>query len=94
MFLDYGDMNEVPRNEILQLPDKFLLLPFQAIQCGLADATCSDAWSDDAIEAFEQLTRRQDVIKRLPLKVPNSFSLPHVLSCIVRYVVDKLSLIF
>ncbi|XP_069102961.1 tudor and KH domain-containing protein-like [Argopecten irradians] len=56
-FLDYGDSGYADINNVHQLRDDFLLLPFQAIQCCLGDIKVKgDEWSEDAVNVFEDIT--------------------------------------
>ncbi|XP_046545484.1 uncharacterized protein LOC124255630 [Haliotis rubra] len=60
-YVDYGDNCWVSRDQLRQLryvflPD-FLSLPFQAIECKLANVKPKGGeWSEEAIEVFEELT--------------------------------------
>lgn len=55
-YVDFGNSEEVPESEVRSLPPKFLHLPFQAVECRLADvsavteaaegALLEDAWKE------------------------------------------------
>ncbi|KAG1699317.1 putative ATP-dependent RNA helicase TDRD12 [Nymphon striatum] len=75
MYLDFGDEREVSKNNLLRLLDKFCKLPFQAIECSLADVCFSDdceSWTDEHIDAFESLTRVEGTDEMLPMNLKGS----------------------
>ena len=58
-FVDYGDCEVKPIAEIYEIRTEYLRLNFQAITCKLArirPAHGSTSWSDECIDAFEQLS--------------------------------------
>jgi len=57
-YVDYGDCNYFKTNDIYQLRTDFLKLPFQAIECTLANLKPNEGeeWSEKAIEMFEELS--------------------------------------
>ncbi|KAK7861624.1 hypothetical protein R5R35_010127 [Gryllus longicercus] len=55
-FVDYGDSEIVPQNQLLRLRTDFLQLRFQAIECSLANVQPKgDSWTPEAVDAFESL---------------------------------------
>lgn len=57
-FLDYGDTDVSPVEEIFELRTDFLRLRFQAIECYLARVKpADDIWTDDSINKFEEWTQ-------------------------------------
>lgn len=57
-FLDYGDTDVSPVEEIFELRTDFLRLRFQAIECYLARVKpAEDVWTDDSINKFEEWTQ-------------------------------------
>lgn len=56
-YVDYGDSDQVPLNQIFELRTDFLRLRFQAIECYLARVKpASSAWTTEAIDCFDELT--------------------------------------
>lgn len=56
-YVDFGDNGELSRDMLRPLRSDFLSLPFQAIECSLAGVRPKgEAWSEAALDAFEQLT--------------------------------------
>jgi len=57
-FVDFGDFEEKPINEVFDLKTDFLRLKFQAIQCSLAHLKASPGpdWSVSACDQFEHLS--------------------------------------
>lgn len=59
-FLDYGGYATVPCTALRQIRGDFLLLPFQAAECLLANVSpidSEDGWSQEAYDAVVELTR-------------------------------------
>ncbi|XP_060796172.1 tudor and KH domain-containing protein isoform X2 [Neoarius graeffei] len=56
-YVDFGDSGELPRDQLRSLRSDFLSLPFQAIECSLAEVRpAGDFWTEDALDDFERLT--------------------------------------
>ncbi|CAH1789464.1 unnamed protein product [Owenia fusiformis] len=59
-YVDYGDSGEMPLCVCYPLKSDFLKIPFQAVECFLANVKPAGAgqeeWSDDASDCFEALT--------------------------------------
>ncbi|XP_061436805.1 LOW QUALITY PROTEIN: tudor and KH domain-containing protein-like [Lethenteron reissneri] len=56
-YVDYGDSAVVPAGNLRPLRSDFLSLPFQAVECSLAQVKPVGAcWSEEASDAFERLT--------------------------------------
>ncbi|XP_077635699.1 tudor domain-containing protein 1 isoform X1 [Crocuta crocuta] len=53
-FVDYGNMEEVPADELQMIPPKFLKLPCQGIRCWLVDIEPRNRhWTKEAITRFQ-----------------------------------------
>ncbi|KAJ8298883.1 hypothetical protein KUTeg_022943 [Tegillarca granosa] len=56
-YVDYGDSVYIEKNKLRKLCSQFLSLPFQAVECCLANIQPSgDSWSEECIEIVEDLT--------------------------------------
>ncbi|XP_034165539.1 tudor and KH domain-containing protein isoform X2 [Pangasianodon hypophthalmus] len=56
-YVDFGDNAELPRDQLRSLRSDFLSLPFQAIECSLAEVhPAGDFWTEDALDDFERMT--------------------------------------
>ncbi|XP_068108547.1 tudor and KH domain-containing protein isoform X3 [Hyperolius riggenbachi] len=57
-YVDYGDTWNCPKEDLFSLRSDFLSLPFQAVECGLADVLPStgETWSEQAMDAFDELS--------------------------------------
>ncbi|XP_018424845.1 PREDICTED: tudor and KH domain-containing protein [Nanorana parkeri] len=56
-YVDYGDNWQCPKENLFPLRSDFLSLPFQAVECALANvAPKGGQWSHEALNAFESLT--------------------------------------
>ncbi|ERE83912.1 tudor and KH domain-containing protein [Cricetulus griseus] len=56
-FVDFGNNGDSPLKELRALRSDFLSLPFQAIECSLAQITPSgEQWKEEALDEFERLT--------------------------------------
>lgn len=56
-YVDFGDNGELPRDGLRRMRSDFLSLPFQAIECSLAEVRPKgDTWTEDALDQFDQLT--------------------------------------
>ncbi|XP_017339857.1 tudor and KH domain-containing protein isoform X1 [Ictalurus punctatus] len=56
-YVDFGDNGELPRDQLRSLRSDFLSLPFQAIECSLAEVQpAGDFWTEDALDDFERMT--------------------------------------
>ncbi|XP_067101673.1 tudor and KH domain-containing protein isoform X1 [Osmerus mordax] len=56
-YVDYGDNGELPRDSLRSMRSDFLSLPFQAIECSLADVSpAGEVWSEAAMDDFDRLT--------------------------------------
>ncbi|XP_052060884.1 uncharacterized protein LOC127701133 isoform X2 [Mytilus californianus] len=54
---DYGDKRTVTREDLFQLPQDFMMVPFQAIECELAHVQPrGDDWDDESGDLFWDLT--------------------------------------
>lgn len=55
-YLDFGDCAILNTNSICILKPEFLSIPFQAIECSLADVEpLNEQWTEEASEEFEKL---------------------------------------
>jgi len=61
--VDYGNIDELDKTSIRELLPGLLDLPPQAIHCTLFDASpaSGQAWSPEAVQAFEQLIMSESV---------------------------------
>ncbi|XP_068136286.1 tudor domain-containing protein 6 isoform X2 [Hyperolius riggenbachi] len=78
IFVDYGNSEKVPKDQVRQLPNQLAIVPAQAFPCGLAGFS-SDAgsWAAEALDAFVQATEetleltvqdiKTDEIGKIPL---------------------------
>lgn len=57
-YVDYGDTDILPYDEVYELRTDFLQLHFQAIECYLANVEPADGdqWTIEAIDRFEEWT--------------------------------------
>ncbi|XP_015722831.1 tudor domain-containing protein 1 isoform X2 [Coturnix japonica] len=56
-FVDYGNVEEVPADNIRQIPSSFLELPFQGIKCWLSGIKpAGSKWDSKATERFHKCT--------------------------------------
>ncbi|XP_027033305.1 tudor and KH domain-containing protein isoform X3 [Tachysurus fulvidraco] len=56
-YVDFGDNGELPRDQLCSLRSDFLSLPFQAIECSLAEVQpAGHFWTEDALDDFETMT--------------------------------------
>ncbi|CAN9508710.1 unnamed protein product [Ophioblennius macclurei] len=56
-YVDFGDNGELPRDGLRRMRSDFLSLPFQAIECSLAEVRPKgEAWTEEALDQFDQLT--------------------------------------
>ncbi|KAF5907386.1 tudor and KH domain-containing protein isoform X1 [Clarias magur] len=56
-YVDYGDNGELPREQLRSLRSDFLSLPFQAIECSLAEVQpAREFWTEDSLDDFERMT--------------------------------------
>ncbi|XP_036308894.1 tudor and KH domain-containing protein isoform X4 [Pipistrellus kuhlii] len=56
-FVDFGDNGECPVRDLRALRSDFLSLPFQAIECSLAQiAPSGEQWEEEALDEFDRLT--------------------------------------
>ncbi|XP_032831587.1 tudor and KH domain-containing protein isoform X4 [Petromyzon marinus] len=56
-YVDYGDSAVVPAGSLRPLRSDFLSLPFQAVECSLAQVKpVGECWSEEASDEFERLT--------------------------------------
>lgn len=76
-YLDFGDCAILNRDSICMLKPDYLSIPFQAIECSLADVVPIDTqWTEQAIDEFEKLVYLGSwkVIMAKPLKQATSDS--------------------
>ncbi|XP_049621931.1 tudor and KH domain-containing protein [Suncus etruscus] len=60
-YVDFGDNGECPLGDLRKLRSDFLSLPFQAIECSLAQiAPAGGKWEEAALDEFERLTHCAD----------------------------------
>ncbi|XP_032230790.1 tudor domain-containing 6-like [Nematostella vectensis] len=60
-YVDYGDVGTVPKYRMRKLREEQTWLPFQAVECYLANVKPKDGeWSKEAIDVFKQLTHYPD----------------------------------
>ncbi|XP_059893660.1 tudor and KH domain-containing protein isoform X2 [Gadus macrocephalus] len=56
-YVDFGDNQDLPKDSLRSMRSDFLSLPFQAIECSLAEVQPADeAWTEAALDDFEKLT--------------------------------------
>lgn len=56
-YVDFGDSEDMTLQNVYRLPEEFLQLPFQAIECTLTNVQPKDGtWVEEGIQLFEQLT--------------------------------------
>ncbi|XP_013386809.1 uncharacterized protein LOC106156225 isoform X2 [Lingula anatina] len=56
-FVDYGNNETVPQENLKSIPPQFLKLPIQGIHCSLSDVHCfEDNWPQQQVKAFEEAT--------------------------------------
>ncbi|KAI5623417.1 tudor and KH domain-containing protein, partial [Silurus asotus] len=56
-YVDFGDNGALPRDQLRSLRSDFLSLPFQAIECSLAEVhPAGEFWSEEALDDFERMT--------------------------------------
>ncbi|XP_064416726.1 tudor and KH domain-containing protein [Latimeria chalumnae] len=56
-YVDFGDNGVAPLEKLGCLRSDFLSLPFQAVECSLAEIEpAGEAWSEDALDDFDRLT--------------------------------------
>ncbi|XP_006861499.1 PREDICTED: tudor and KH domain-containing protein [Chrysochloris asiatica] len=62
-FVDFGDNGDCPLKDLRTLRSDFLSLPFQAIECRLAQiAPSGEQWEEAALDEFDRLTHCADWI--------------------------------
>ncbi|XP_007949054.1 tudor and KH domain-containing protein [Orycteropus afer afer] len=60
-FVDFGDNGDCPLKDLRTLRSDFLSLPFQAIECSLAQiAPSGEQWEAEALDEFDRLTHCAD----------------------------------
>ncbi|XP_008826421.1 tudor and KH domain-containing protein isoform X2 [Nannospalax galili] len=60
-FVDFGDNGDCPLKDLRALRSDFLSLPFQAIECSLAQiAPSGEQWEEEALDEFDRLTHCAD----------------------------------
>ncbi|KAM8816780.1 tudor and KH domain-containing protein [Rhynchonycteris naso] len=60
-FVDFGDNGDCPLRDLRALRSDFLSLPFQAIECSLAQiAPAGEQWEEEALDEFDRLTHCAD----------------------------------
>ncbi|XP_053447533.1 tudor and KH domain-containing protein [Nycticebus coucang] len=60
-YVDFGDNGDCPLNDLRALRSDFLSLPFQAIECSLAQiAPSGEQWEEEALDEFDRLTHCAD----------------------------------
>ncbi|KAK7867614.1 hypothetical protein R5R35_014810 [Gryllus longicercus] len=62
-YVDYGNREEVPYTSIRKMPEKFMRIPPQAIECALADVmpTKGNKWLKSATEFFLNSTKDKEL---------------------------------
>nr|DBA13857.1 TPA: hypothetical protein GDO54_004889 [Pyxicephalus adspersus] len=56
-YVDYGDNWVCPKENLFPLRSDFLSLPFQAVECGLANISPNgEKWSEEALDTFDSLS--------------------------------------
>ncbi|XP_015925348.2 uncharacterized protein [Parasteatoda tepidariorum] len=60
-YLDYGGYQIVPTSTLRQINFEFMQMPFQAIECYLANVTCHEelGWTEESKISFENLAQGQ-----------------------------------
>ncbi|XP_044305197.1 tudor and KH domain-containing protein isoform X1 [Varanus komodoensis] len=82
-YVDFGDNGEAPLEKLQPLRSDFLSLPFQAIECGLANiAAAGGQWEEAALDEFDRLThcaKWKPVVAKISSYVPSGSSTwPHI----------------
>ncbi|KAL3883135.1 hypothetical protein ACJMK2_029428 [Sinanodonta woodiana] len=69
-FVDYGNLETVPYQNLRKLTDQFLVLPCQATKCGLADVEnlTGGSWTEEALRDWSDMA----MMKRFSLRVLDS----------------------
>lgn len=66
LYLDYGNIRSVPLNYLHPLESLFYSLPFQAVQCSLADAVpVGPQWRRKAFKVFAELVTEAELKARI-----------------------------
>ena len=74
-FVDYGNLENVHISNLLELDDRFLELPMQALECslyGIRPTNGKDEWPHDAIDLFETLTNEKHLVSYVNKVVNNT----------------------
>ncbi|XP_064610797.1 putative ATP-dependent RNA helicase TDRD12 [Liolophura sinensis] len=71
LFVDYGDTETMSVQDIREIPEKYLRLPFQAMECGLPDvAPVGSSWQEDDGDAlWEMVCHHNGDFRELQAKV-------------------------
>ena len=75
-FVDYGNSESVLISSLMELNDRFLELPMQALECslyGIKPSNEDEEWPQDAIEFFETMTNEKQLVSYL-YKVTNNMA--------------------
>jgi tudor domain-containing protein 1/4/6/7 len=73
-FVDYGNSESVHISNLMELDDRFLELPMQALECSLYGIKPKedDEWSQDTIALFETLTNEKHLVTYVNKVVNNT----------------------
>ena len=74
-FVDYGNSENVHISNLLELDDRFLDLPMQALECtlyGVRPKGGKNEWPQDAVELFESMTNEKHLVTYLNKVANNS----------------------
>ena len=67
-FVDYGNSESVLISSLLELNDRFLELPMQALECslyGIKPTNEAEEWPQDAIDLFDTMTNEKQLVSYL-----------------------------
>ena len=59
-FVDYGNSGFISHSEVTSIPQEFAVLCKQTVTCQVSNDTCVANWSDEHLEAFEELTKSSE----------------------------------
>eukprot|EP00795_Rhopilema_esculentum_P002873 gene2873-1110_t len=75
-FLDYGNVDVLPRDQLRHCPERFRQLPYQAFECYLCEIhPVYGDWTDEANIRFRELTQDKKMIAKVYSVVDNSVRL-------------------
>ena len=75
LFIDYGNSDIKPGDELLDIKQEFLRLPAVAIECCLSDVNLESCTSDNAATRFEELVTEKTICCKVTRKIGDKCSL-------------------